>query len=147
VLAQDAENVAAIAALSKLHLDLGDLDGAKRFLAMAPAGKEGDAAIAGARAAIELAEQASSLGDQADLQRRLEANPLDHQARFDLALALNARGQREEAVDHLLEIIRRDRNWNEDGARRQLLQFFEAWGPMDEMTVAGRRRLSSLLFS
>jgi putative thioredoxin len=147
VLAQDAENVAAIAALSKLHLDLGDLDGAKRFLAMAPAGKEGDAAIAGARAAIELAEQASSLGDQADLQRRLEANPRDHQARFDLALALNARGQREEAVDHLLEIIRRDRNWNEDGARKQLLQFFEAWGPMDEMTIAGRRRLSSLLFS
>jgi putative thioredoxin len=147
VLAQDAENVAAIAALSKLHLDLGDLDGAKRFLAMAPVGKEGDAAIAGARAAIELAEQASSLGDQADLQRRLEANPRDHQARFDLALALNARGQREEAVEHLLEIIRRDRNWNEDGARRQLLQFFEAWGPMDEMTIAGRRRLSSLLFS
>jgi putative thioredoxin len=147
VLAQDAENVAAIAALSKLHLDLGDLDGAKRFLAMAPAGKEGDPAIAGARAAIELAEQASSLGDQADLQRRLEANPRDHQARFDLALALNARGQREEAVDHLLEIIRRDRNWNEDGARKQLLQFFEAWGPMDEMTIAGRRRLSSLLFS
>jgi putative thioredoxin len=147
VLAQDAENVAAIAALSKLHLDLGDLEGAKRFLAMTPAGKESDAAIAGARAAIELAEQAASLGDIGDLRRRTEANPVDHQARFDLALALNARDQREEAVDQLLEIVRRDRNWNEDGARKQLLQLFEAWGPMDEMTIAGRRRLSSLLFS
>jgi len=147
VLAQDPENVAAIAALSKLHLDLGDLDGAKRFLDMAPAAKANDPAIAGARAAVELAEQAASLGDAADLQRRVEANPLDHQARFDLALALNARGKREEAVDHLLEIIRRDRSWNDDGARKQLVQFFEAWGPTDEMTVVGRRRLSSILFA
>jgi putative thioredoxin len=144
VLAQEPENVAAVAALAKLHLDLGDLDGAKRFLAMAPPGKENDPAVAGARAAIELAEQASSLGD---LQRRVEADPADHQARFDLALAFNARGEREEAVDHLLEIVRRNRTWNEDGARKQLVQFFEAWGPTDEMTIAGRRRLSSLLFS
>ncbi|WP_134500202.1 tetratricopeptide repeat protein, partial [Microvirga pakistanensis] len=74
-------------------------------------------------------EQAGSLGDAAELQRRVQADPLDHQARFDLAIALNARGQREEAVDHLLEIVRRDRNWNDDGARKQLVQFFEAWGP------------------
>jgi putative thioredoxin len=114
---------------------------------MAPAAKAGDPAVAGARAAIELAEQAASLGDHADLQRRVEANPADHQARFDLALALNARGRREEAVDHLLDIVRRDRSWNDDGARKQLVQFFEAWGPTDEMTVAGRRRLSSLLFA
>jgi putative thioredoxin len=147
VLAQEPENVAAVAALAKLHLDLGDLDGAKRFLAMAPPGKENDPAVAGARAAIELAEQASSLGDLGDLQRRVEADPADHQARFDLALAFNARGKREEAVDHLLEIVRRNRTWNEDGARKQLVQFFEAWGPTDEMTIAGRRRLSSLLFS
>jgi putative thioredoxin len=147
VLAQDPENVAAIAALAKLHLDLGDLEGAKRFLAMAPAAKAGDPAIAGARAAIELAEQASDLGDLGELQRRLEANPADHEARFDLALALNARNQREEALDHLLDIVRRDRTWNEDGARKQIVQFFEAWGPMDPATVAGRRRLSSVLFS
>jgi putative thioredoxin len=147
VLAQDPENVAAIAALAKLHLELDDLEGAKRFLAMAPQGKENDAAIAGARAAIELAEQAASLGDAADLQRRVEANPLDHQARFDLALALNARGKREEAIDQLIEIVRRDRNWNDDGARKQLVQFFEAWGPTDDMTVLGRRRLSSVLFA
>jgi putative thioredoxin len=140
VLSQDPENVAALAALVKLHVEVGDLEGAKRFLSMAPEAKAGDPALAGARAAIELAEQAGSLGDLADLQRRVEADPADHQARFDLAVGLNAR-------DHLLEIVRRDRNWNEDGARKQLVQFFEAWGPMDEMTLAGRRRLSSLLFA
>jgi putative thioredoxin len=147
VLSQDPENVAALAALVKLHVEVGDLEGAKRFLAMAPQAKADDPAIAGARAAIELAEQAGSLGDLADLQRQVEADPSDHQARFDLAIGLNGRGRRGEAVDHLLEIVRRDRNWNEDGARKQLVQFFEAWGPMDEMTLAGRRRLSSLLFS
>ena len=82
-----------------------------------------------------------------DLQARVAADPLDHQARFDLAIGLNAHGKREEAADQLLEIVRRDRNWNEDGARKQLVQFFEAWGPMDPMTLAGRRKLSSILFS
>jgi putative thioredoxin len=147
VLAQDPENAAALAALVKLHVDLGDLEGAKRFLAMVPETKKNDPAIAGARAAIEVAEQAASLGDLGDLQRKVETNPLDHQARFDFALALNARGRREDAVDQLLEIVRRDRSWNEDGARKQLVQFFEAWGPTDEMTVAGRRKLSSILFA
>jgi putative thioredoxin len=147
VLSQDPENVAALAALVKLHVEVSDLEGAKRFLAMAPAAKANDPALAGARAAIELAEQAGSLGDLADLQRRVEADPTDHQARFDLAVGLNALGRREEAANHLLEIVRRDRNWNDDGARKQLVQFFEAWGPMDAMTLAGRRRLSSLLFS
>ncbi|MET0532367.1 MAG: thioredoxin [Microvirga sp.] len=147
VLSQDPENAAALAALVKLHVDVGDIEGAKRFLAMVPQAKENDPAIAGARAAVELAEQAGSLGDTAELQRKVEADPLDHQARFDLAVALNGRGRRGEAVDHLLEIVRRDRNWNDDGARKQLVQFFEAWGPMDEMTIAGRRKLSSLLFA
>jgi putative thioredoxin len=147
VLSQDPENVAALAALAKLHVELGDIEGAKRLLDAAPAAKANDPAILGARAAIELAEQAGSLGDIAELQRKVEATPLDHQARFDLAIALNARNRREEAADHLLEIIRRDRNWNDDGARKQLVQFFEAWGPMDEMTLAGRRRLSSILFA
>ena len=147
VLAQDPENVAAIAALAKLHLDLDDLEGAKRFLAMAPSAKENDPAIVGARAAIELAEQAASLGDTGEFERRLEANPLDHQARFDLALALNARGRREEAIDALIDIVRRERTWNDEAARKQLVQFFEAWGPTDDMTVLGRRRLSSVLFA
>jgi putative thioredoxin len=147
VLAQDPENVAAIAAMAKLHLDLADLEGARRFLAMAPKGKENDPALAAVRAAVDLAEQAASLGDAADLQRRVEADPSDHQARFDLALALNARGRREEAAGHLLDIVRRDRTWNDDGARKQLVQFFEAWGPTDPATLAGRRRLSSILFA
>jgi putative thioredoxin len=147
VLSQDPENAPALAALAKLHVELGDLEGARRLLDAAPAAKAKDPAILGARAAIELAEQAGSLGDIAELQRTVEADPLDHQARFDLAIALNARNRREEAANHLLEIIRRDRNWNDDGARKQLVQFFEAWGPMDEMTLAGRRRLSSILFA
>ncbi len=147
VLAQEPDNASAIGALAKLHLDLDDLEGAKRFLAMAPAGKENDPAIAGARAAIDLAEQAASLGDVGQLQQQVAANPGDHQARFDLAVALNARGKREEAVDQLIEIVRRERGWNDEAARKQLVQFFEAWGPMDEMTVAGRRKLSSVLFS
>ncbi|MCG7394619.1 thioredoxin [Microvirga sp. ACRRW] len=147
VLAQEPENSVALGALVKLHVEVGDIEGAKRFLDMAPANKANDPAIAGARAAVELAEQAGSLGDTAELHRKIETDPLDHQARFDLAIALNALGKREEAVNSLLEIVRRDRNWNDDGARKQLVQFFEAWGPMDEMTIAGRRRLSSLLFA
>jgi thioredoxin len=147
ILAQDPTHAPALAALAKLHVELGDLEGARRLLDMAPADKANDPAIVGARAALDLAEQAGSLDDTAELERRVAADPLDHQARFDLAIALNARGQRQEAVDQLLEIVRRDRNWNEDGARKQLVQFFEAWGPMDPATLAGRRRLSSILFA
>jgi putative thioredoxin len=94
-----------------------------------------------------VAEQAKSVGPVAELEQKVAANPLDHQARFDLAVALNSRGRRQEAVDNLLEIVKRDRKWNDDGARKQLVQFFDAWGPTDEATVSGRRRLSSILFS
>ena len=73
--------------------------------------------------------------------------PLDHQARFDLAVALNAQGKQKEALDHLIEIVRRDRKWNDDGARKQLVQLFDAWGPTDEATLDGRKRLSSILFA
>ena len=89
----------------------------------------------------------SSLGPVAELEQKVAANPLDHQARFDLATALNASGKRGEATNHLLEIVKRDRKWNEDGARKQLVQFFEAWGPADEATLEGRKRLSTILFS
>jgi putative thioredoxin len=83
----------------------------------------------------------------AELQAKVEANPKDHQARFDLALALNARGDREGAVDQLLISIEYDRNWNDQAARKQLVEFFDAYGPKDEVTLSGRRRLSSILFS
>jgi len=105
------------------------------------------ASSSAARAALEVSEQAKAVGPIADLEAKVAANPLDHQARFDLAVALNASGKRAEAVDHLMEIVKRDRKWNEDGARKQLVQFFEAWGPTDEATIAGRKRLSSVLFS
>ena len=99
------------------------------------------------QAAIDLAEQSKSLGPITELEQKVQANPADHQARFDLALAFNSKGQRAEALDHLIEIVRRDRKWNDDGARKQLVQFFDAWGPTDEATVAGRKRLSSILFA
>ena len=95
----------------------------------------------------KLAGQAQSVGPIDELQRKVDANPLDHQARFDLATVLSAGGKRAAAANHLLEIVKRDRKWNEDGARKQLVQFFEAWGPTDEATVGGRKRLSSILFS
>jgi putative thioredoxin len=147
VLAEEPENTTALAALSKLHLQLGDLEGAKRFLDMVPKASAKDPAVAGARAAIEIAEQAGSVGDLADLERRVASNPDDHQARFDLAIGLNAKNKRDEAAEQLLAIVKRDRTWNEDGARKQLVQFFEAWGPTDPATLAGRRRLSSILFA
>ncbi|KFC63391.1 putative thioredoxin [Bosea sp. LC85] len=147
VLALEPENVAALAGLARLHLDMGDIDGAKGILAAVPEAKASDPALAAVRAAIELAEQAASLGDTAELEAKVAANPGDHQARFDLALALNAHDKREEAVDQLVAIIKADRTWNDDGARKQLLQFFEAWGHMDDASVAGRRKLSTLLFS
>ncbi|MBY0295226.1 MAG: thioredoxin [Methylobacterium sp.] len=147
VLAQEPGHAGAIAALAGLVLDGGDIERAKAFLDAAPPEAAKSPAIASVRAKIELAEQAASLGDLGALQRQVEADPADHQARFDLALGLNARDRREDAVNHLVEIVRRDRGWNDDAARKQLLQLFEAWGPMDAMTIRGRRKLSSLMFS
>jgi putative thioredoxin len=147
ILAQDAGNVQALAGLARCYVETGALEQAKQTLALVPEGKGNDAAVATARAALELAEQAKALGPVTELEQKVAANPLDHQARFDLALALNSEGRRAEALDHLLEIVRRDRKWNDDGARKQLVQLFDAWGPTDESTVEGRRRLSSILFA
>ena len=147
ILEQEPETVAALAALAKLMIEGGDLDGARQLLDSVAADKAKDAAVAGARAALDLASQAEALGDVAELQLRADANPEDHQARFDLALALNARDRRTDAVDALLEIVKRDRTWSDDGAVKQLRTFFEAWGLMDPDAIRGRRRLSSYLFS
>jgi len=147
VLGEEPENLKAYAGLARAQLLSGAIDLAKATLALVPEAGANDAGIVAVRAAIELEEAAAGLGDVADLEAKVAANPLDHQARFDLAVVLNARDKREEAADHLLAIIRKDRAWNEDGARKQLVQFFEAWGPTDENSVTGRRRLSSILFS
>jgi putative thioredoxin len=147
ILAEDSSNVQALAGLARCYVGTGALDQAKQTLALVPEAKRNDAAVAAARAALEVAEQANSVGPIGELEQKVQANPLDHQARFDLAVALNASGKRPEAVDQLMEIVKRDRKWNDDGARKQLVQFFEAWGPTDEATVAGRKRLSSVLFS
>jgi len=147
ILEEDPANVPALAGLARCHVANNELEKAKQVLTQVPAAKQNDAAVAAARAALEVAEQASSVGPIGELEQKVAANPLDHQARFDLAVALNAAGKRQEAVDRLMEIIKRDRKWNEDGARKQLVQLFEAWGPTDEATVAGRKTLSSVLFA
>jgi putative thioredoxin len=146
ILQEEPGHAKALGGLAKLYVDIGQLEHARQLLDSSPPEAAKDAAIAGARAALENAEAAASLGDLRELMMRVEANPLDHQSRFDLAVALNAKGKREEATEHLIDIIRKDRTWNEDGARKQLLQFFEAWGVMDDATVAGRRALSAILF-
>ena len=147
LLAEDNSNVQALAGLARSYVKTGALDQARQTLAMVPASKANDAAVVAARAALDLAEQAKTVGPLAELEQKVAANPLDHQARFDLALALNAKGRRGEALEHLITIVKRDRKWNDDGARKQLVQFFDAWGPSDEATIEGRKRLSSILFA
>jgi putative thioredoxin len=146
-LAVDATSIPALAGLAKCYLLTGAVDQAKQTLEMVPETKRNDAAVKAVQAAIDLAEQAKSVGPVTELEQKLATNPLDHQARFDLATALNAMGKRREATDHLLEIVKRDRKWNDDGARKQLVQLFESWGGADEATVEGRKRLSTILFS
>jgi putative thioredoxin len=143
----DPTLVPAIVGLARCLLARGDLDRARQTLAMVPEAAKNDASVAAVRAQLDLASQTAALGDAATLQARIASNPADHQARFDLALLLNAKGDRAGATDRLLEIMRKDRNWNEEKARKQLLQFFDAWGPMDEATLAARRKLSSMLFA
>jgi putative thioredoxin len=147
VLAVDATNIPALAGLAKCYVATGAVEQAKQTLAMVPESKRNDAAVKAVQASLDLAEQAQSVGPVTELEQKVAANPLDHQARFDLATALNANGNRAEATEQLLAIVKRDRKWNEDGARKQLVQFFEAWGPTDEATVEGRKRLSTVLFS
>lgn len=147
VLQGDPASAHAIGGLAKALVELGDTAQAREVLASAPQEIQSEGAIVSAQAAIDLAEKAADFGDTAGLLAQLDANPANHQARFDLAMSLNARGEREAAARELVEIVRRDRNWDDDGARRQLLQFFEVWGPKDEATQEGRRMLASVLFS
>jgi putative thioredoxin len=147
VLQADRENTAAIAGLARCQIEAGDLEGAKATLALTPPAKANDAAIESARASLEVAEHPVDLSEIDRLIRAAEASPNDHQVRLDLAMALNAAGRREEALDHLLASIQRQRDWSDGAARKQLIKLFDAWGAKDPLTLGGRRRLSSILFS
>ncbi len=151
VLEAEEQNVAALAGLAKCYLASGEAEAAQNLIDSVPEEKRDDADVAAVRSALDLAaETEAAAGDAAaaaELAAKVEANPADHEARFDLAIALFAGGDKQGAVDALLEIVRRNAGWNEGAARKQLIKMFEAWGPEDPLTVEGRERLSTVLFS
>ncbi len=147
MLAHETGNLKAIAGLTLAEIAAKDVKAARTAFERAPADKRADAGLAKAKAALELAEQgAGAAGKLGEYEAALAADANNHQARFDRAMALYASGQQEQAIDDLLEIVSRKRDWNEEGARKQLVKFFEAMGPTHALTLSGRRRLSSLLF-
>jgi putative thioredoxin len=147
VLQEDPQNPAALAGLARCYLKSGDVARAEQTLGLVPPDKRDVAAVASVRAALELAKMAGQAGDVAQLKAKVDAEPANHQARIDYAVALAARGNKSEAIAQLLESFRRDRKWNDEAARKQLVTLFDAWGPKDPATLEGRRRLSSLMFS
>ena len=149
VLEAEEQNVAALAGLAKCYLASGEAEAARNLIDSVPEEKRDDADVAAVRSALDLAAEVAgaSADAAAELAAKVEANPADHQARFDLAMALFAGGDRPGAVDALLDIVRRNAGWNEGAARKQLIKMFEAWGPDDPLTVEGRERLSTVLFS
>ena len=148
-LAQDNGNPDAVAGLARCYIATGDLKRAEQTIALVPAAKQNAGAIASAKSALELARKGASGGkaDVKGLTAAVDKDPANYQARLDLALALNSKGDKEGAMEQLLEVIRRDRTWNEEAARKQLVEFFNAWGPTHPLSVKGRQRLSALLFS
>lgn len=147
ILQEDPANAEAIAGLTSCYMKSGDIARAKQTLALVPPDKRELAAVKSLEAAIELAEKGADTGELDALQKRVAENPQDFQARLDLAVGLGATGDRQEALELLLDLIRADRKWNDEAARKQLLQFFDAWGPKEPLVAEGRRRLSSILFS
>lgn len=147
VLQADAQNPNALAGLAKCYLTSKDLERAEQTLALVPPDKRSLAVVSAVQAAIDLAKQAASAGELPPLEAAVAADPKNHQARIDLAIALAAHGRKEDAATQLLEAIKLDRKWNEEAARKQLVKFFEAWGPKDPATLDARRRLSGVLFS
>ena len=146
VLAREPDNRDALAGLGQCYLAVGETERAQALVDAVPEAERGKGPVGALAKAIDLERQAGDLGEAAELEAAVAANPDDHQARCDLATALSAKGRREEAVEHLIHIVRTDREWNEDGARRQLVDLFEAWGHKDPATLKGRRALSSILF-
>ena len=147
ILQEDPQNAPAYGGLVRAYLALDDLDQAEAILNGAPAEISTAAELEAARAQLELARQAADAGPVAELAARVEADPADLQARYDLAQALHASGQVQEAVDQLLELFRRDREWNEGAAKAQLFTIFDALKPQDPIVLNGRRRLSSMIFA
>ncbi len=147
VLQEEPQNALALAGLAKCYLKTNDLERAEQTLGLVPPDKQNLAAVSAIRAAIELAKQTANAGETGPLEAAIAADPKNHQARIDLAIALAAAGRKQDAATQLLEAIRIDRKWNEEAARKQLVKFFEAWGPKDDATLDGRRRLSGVLFS
>ena len=147
ILEEDGENAEAYGGLVRAHLALGNLDQAEAFLAGVPAKIAASAPVEAARAQVALARQAEKAGPLDALKTAVEADPADAQARFDYAQALHAGGQVEEAVDQLLELFRRDREWNEGAAKTQLFTIFDALKPNDPIVLKGRRKLSSMVFA
>jgi putative thioredoxin len=148
ILQHDPANLTALSGLARALIARGELDRARQVLGRVPKESAGHAEVAAARAALELAEAGKkAMAQSAKLRARLQQNPDDHEARFELATALFSSGQREAAIDELLTLYKRDRHWNDEAARKQLLKFFEAMGPSDPLTLSARRRLSSLMFS
>jgi len=147
VLQEHKHNAVALAGLASCYLQTGDIARAEQMIALVPPDESNVAAVQRVKAALELARKSVELDDSAALEARLQADPADHQTRFDLAVALAGSGRKAEAVEHLLHIVQRQRGWNDEAARKQLVQLFDAWGFKDPATIDGRRRLSSLLFS
>jgi len=148
VLQDEPGHPKAVAGLARCYLKSGDLERAKTTLQLVRPDGAGDEAIRAIEAELKLREQAASKAGETDaLRAKLEADPKDHQARYDLAMALDAAEDREGALNELLEIVRRDRKWNEEAARKHLVTLFEAMGPTDQRTIDARRKLSSILFS
>ena len=148
VLQRDPANLEALAGNIRAMIGRRDLAKARQALDRVPKESAAHADISAARSALELAEQAQkAMAGASKLRARLAANPEDHEARFDLATALFGSGNREAAIDELLDLFKRDREWNEQAARKQLVKFFEAMGPTDPLTLSGRRRLSAQMFS
>ena len=147
ILQEEPGHPQAVAGLARCYLESGDVDRAKKTLGLVRPDGRSDESFRAAEAEVALKERAMNAGDVGQLRAKITANPADLDARFQLAAVLDAKGAREEAIEELLEIIKRDRKWNEDAARKQLLTLFEAMGPTDPRTITGRRRLSSLLFS
>ena len=147
VLQVDREHAGAIAGLARCQIAVGDLENAQATLALVPPAKSADPEVLSAKAALDMALNPVDVSEIGTLKAAIEKNPDDFQARLDLAVLLNGAGEREEATDHLIHVIRKMRSWNDEAARKQLVKFFEAWGPKDEFTLAGRRKLSSVLFS